>query len=97
MVIAIPAAIGLFSALHEAPKHKTKCGHRVCFNGHMHALLEEFCWLARNVSTWPTKIAEIIDYALLPTRGAFDDYKRCMDGIVAYPAAQNNTGLFGVT
>jgi hypothetical protein len=42
MATAIPAAIGLFSALQEALKHKTTGGHRVRLSHHVHAFLEDF-------------------------------------------------------
>jgi hypothetical protein len=39
IAIAIPADIGLFSALHESLNHKTKRGHRFCLTRHTHAFL----------------------------------------------------------
>jgi hypothetical protein len=57
---AIPAAIGLFSALQEALKHKTTGVHQVHLTRHTHAFLEDFRWLADDVTFHPTSISKIV-------------------------------------
>jgi hypothetical protein len=57
MATAIPASIGLFSALQEALKHKTTGGHLVRLTRHTHAFLEDFRWLADDVTSRPTSIS----------------------------------------
>jgi hypothetical protein len=52
--LAIPAAIGLLSALQEALK--TSDGNRVRLNYHTHAFLQDFHWLVEDVGSHLTVI-----------------------------------------
>jgi hypothetical protein len=58
MVLAIPAAIGLFSVLQEALKASD--GRRVRLTCHTHAFLEDFRWLVDDVGSRPTAIDELV-------------------------------------
>jgi hypothetical protein len=70
MALAIPAAIGLFSVLQEALKSSD--GSRVRLTQHMHAFLQDFRWLVKDVGARPTKIDELIPDANPSTRSACD-------------------------
>jgi hypothetical protein len=85
MVSVVSAVIGLFSALHKALTHNTKCVHRVHLTRHVHAFLEDFRWLARDILTRPTNITEIIPDVLPSTRGTCYASKQVMDGIQFVP------------
>jgi hypothetical protein len=88
MATVIPAAIGLFSVLQEALKHKTTGGHRVRLARHTHAFLEDFRWLADDVTSRPTIISEIVPDVDPLTRGACDASTLGMGGVHFVPTKQ---------
>jgi hypothetical protein len=81
MAIAIPPAIGLFSALQEAFRNKTPCGKWVHLTQHTQDFLSDVKWLAVDVASRPTKINDIIPDAQPSTRGAGDVSKQGMGGV----------------
>ena len=60
MAIAIPGARGLFSLLQEAFRHEEKGRNRLRLSRAVHEVLDDFRWMARDVSIRPTRIAEIV-------------------------------------
>jgi hypothetical protein len=85
MATAIPAAIGLFSALQEALQHKTTCGSGVRLTRHTRAFLEDFRWLSNDVTSRPTTISETVPDVNPSTRGAADASKKGMGGVHFVP------------
>jgi hypothetical protein len=83
MALAIPASIGLFSALQEALK--TSDGNRVRLNSHAHAFLQYFHWLVEDVGSRPTAIDEIVPDGIPSTQGACDDSKKGLGGVHFVP------------
>jgi hypothetical protein len=59
MALAIPGARGLFSTLQEAFRHPTE-GSRLKLNKGVHDFLEDFRWLARELSQCPTRLGELL-------------------------------------
>ena len=57
MLIAIPGGIGCISWLQETLK---TAGERVYLNQHFHDAIEDFRWLAEDISNRPTRIAEVV-------------------------------------
>ena len=84
MAIAIPGARGLFSLLQEALRHKEKHRPRIRLSADVHRVLEDFRWLAKDVASRPTRLAE-----LLPSRpriyGACDAAGTGMGGVFFVP------------
>ena len=60
MAISIPGANNLFSLLQEAFRHQDKDRPRIRLTQDVHVLLNDFRLLAQDVSSRPTRIAEII-------------------------------------
>ena len=60
MALAIPGGRGLFSTLQEAFQHPTTTGGRLKLGQPVHDFLNDFRWLARELTSRPTRIAEII-------------------------------------
>jgi hypothetical protein len=85
MATAIPAAIGLFSALQAALQHKTTCGSRVRLTRHTQAFLEDFRWLSNDVTSRPTTVSETVPDVKPSTRGAADASKKGMGGVHFVP------------
>jgi hypothetical protein len=59
MALAIPGVRGLFSTLQEAFRHPTE-GSRLKLNKGVHDFLEDFRWLARELSQRPTRLGELL-------------------------------------
>ena len=85
MSIAIPGARGLFSLLQEAFRHVEADRPRIRLTKAVHGFLDDFCWLANDVASRPTRIAELVpsNPALL---GACDAAGTGMGGIAFIPA-----------
>ena len=58
MTVAIAGSAGLFSHLQEALNLRT--GHRVAINKHVAAELDDWQWLADDIMSRPTSIAEVV-------------------------------------
>ena len=61
MSIALPGARNIFSAMQNALSKKS--GSRVALDKGVHHALDDFRWLHENISTRPTRIAELIPLA----------------------------------
>jgi hypothetical protein len=83
MLLAFPGARGLFSTLQEAFRHPTADG-RLKFSPALHDFLNNFRWLAHDLATRPTRIAELTP---LPesTLGACDATGLGMGGVHFVP------------
>lgn len=60
MSIALPGARGLFSLLQEAFRHKDLQRPRLRLTQAVHGVLQDFRWLAKDLSSRPTRIAELV-------------------------------------
>jgi hypothetical protein len=58
MVLAIPGGRGLFSTLQTGIKHSDR--HRVRIDSHVRAQLDDFEFLARDLHSRPTRLAELV-------------------------------------
>lgn len=63
MAIAIPGSRGLFSLLQEAFRHEEKQRPRLRLTKQVHAVLDDFRWLARDIANRPTRLAELVPTA----------------------------------
>eukprot|EP00536_Pseudo-nitzschia_multiseries_P018339 jgi/Psemu1/55134/gm1.55134_g len=66
MALAIPGAIGLFSILQEAFRHQEPGRQRLRLTKRVHSFLQDFQWLANDLSNTPTFIAELVPDPSLP-------------------------------
>ena len=85
MALAIPGARGLFSLLQEAFRHEESTRPRLRLTRAAHGFLNDFRWLAQDLSARPTRIAELI-----PTKpsvvGACDAAGTGMGGVFFVPS-----------
>ena len=88
MALAIPGARGLFSILQEAFRHPEAHRPRIRLNKATHVFLEDFRWLAREVASRPTRIAELVP-SLPSVYGACDAAGTGMGGVFFYPDKNN--------
>ncbi len=58
MALALPGSRNIFSTMQNALAHKT--GGRVALHKGVHDALEDFRWMHANISTRPTRIAELV-------------------------------------
>ena len=72
MSIAIPGCTGLFSILQEAFRHEDKTRNRIRLSSTLHGFLDDFRWLAQDLVSRPTRIAELIPDREPSTNGACD-------------------------
>lgn len=79
MAAVLPGARGLFSTMQEAFCYVDN-HHRVKLNRSVHDFLADFWWLANDVASRPTRIAEVIP-ADPVTRGACDASGDGMGGV----------------
>jgi hypothetical protein len=84
MVLAIPGARGLFSTLQQAFQ-EPESATRLRLHKHVHDFLDDFRWLARDLSTRPTRIAELIPASQPATLGACDASGSGMGGVHFVP------------
>ena len=85
MSIAIPGARGLFSVLQEAFRHVEKDRPRLRLTKQVHDFLADFKWLANDISSRPTRIAELIPDTPA-TLGAVDAAGEGMGGVHFIPS-----------
>ena len=60
MILALPGGVGCLSWLQETLKTANK---RVYLNQHFHDAIEDFKWLAEDISSRPTRLAEVVPEA----------------------------------
>ena len=94
MLLTLPGSIGLFSLLQEAFRHEDPT--RPCLNlsKGLHGFLDNFWWLAQDVATWPTRIAELIPDTVFATIGACDAAETGMGGIHFVSAPEGSINPF---
>jgi hypothetical protein len=85
MVLAVPGGRGLFSALHQVLKVRTEDGTRARLSMEVHAILQDFRSLARDLKNRPTRIAELIPANTPATIGAQDAAGTGMGGVHFVP------------
>jgi len=89
MAAAIPGARGLFSTLQEALRHPTDDNRRIRLSRPVHDFLDDFRWLASDLSRRPTKIAELVPDIFPATLGAVDAAKEGMGGVHFVPVGRD--------
>ena len=82
MSLALPGARNLFSALQKALSEKA--GARVALNKGVHHALNDFRWLLDNISSRPTRIAELVP--LSPSAEGHHDASGIGAGGVWFPS-----------
>ena len=85
MAIALPGATGLFSILQEAFRHEELDRPRIRLSKTVHAFLEDFRWLAKDLTSRPTRIADLVPDAIPATVGACDAAGAGMGGVHFVP------------
>jgi len=90
MVLAIPGARGLFSTLQTAFQLPLEHGTRLRLNANVHDFLDDFRWLAAELSSRPTRIAETIPTPP-STLGACDAAGAGMGGVFFVPTPDRAT------
>jgi hypothetical protein len=85
MSIALPGSRGLFSLMQEALRHQTK--NRIRLSSEVHAALDDFRWLAHDLSQRPTRLYEIVPQPSPELLGAQDASGLGMGG-VWFPATE---------
>jgi len=60
MILALPGGVGCLSWLQETLKTANK---RVYLNQHFHDAIEDFKWLAEDITSRPTRLAEVVPEA----------------------------------
>jgi hypothetical protein len=84
MSIALPGSRGLFSLMQEALRHQTK--KRIRLSREVHAALDDFRWLAQDISQRPTRLYELVPQPEPELLGAQDASGAGMGG-VWFPAS----------
>jgi hypothetical protein len=72
MVLAIQGGKSLFGILQEVMQHKCDHGTRLCLTQPVNRVLQDFIWLAEDLTRRPKRITEIIPKAKPDTLGAQD-------------------------
>jgi hypothetical protein len=85
MSIAIPGSRGLFSLLHEDPRHQEP-GARIRLLKGVHDCLDDFRWIANDLASRPTRLYEIVPQTHPELLGAQDACGFGMGG-VWFPAS----------
>ena len=85
MAMALPGANGLFSLLQEAFRHEEPGRNRLRLTAPLHGFLEDFRLLAADISSRPTRIAEVVPDVYPATLGACDAAGTGMGGIHFIP------------
>ena len=85
MSVAIQGCTGLFSILQEAFRHEDKTRNRLWLSPTLHGFLDDFWWLASDLVTRPTRIAELIPDRDPATNGACDAAASGMGGVHFVP------------
>jgi hypothetical protein len=60
MALALPGSRNMFSRLQTALSQSD--GNRISLKKGVHQALEDFCWLAKDISSRPTQIAELVPF-----------------------------------
>ena len=81
MALALPGARGLYSQMQEAHCHVK--GKSVTLSEDVNEALEDFHWLAEDVSNRPTRIYDLDP--LISTMDGYHDTSGCMCGGVVLP------------
>ncbi|VEU43031.1 unnamed protein product, partial [Pseudo-nitzschia multistriata] len=85
MAIALPGSVGLFSLLQEALRHQEQGRSRLRLTGALHSFLADFRWLAEDLASRPTRIAELVPDVWPATIGACDAAGSGMGGVHFIP------------
>ena len=85
MSIALPGCAGLFSVLQEAFHHEEKDRPRRRLSKTLHGFLDNFQWLAKDLTSRPTRIAELIPDQSPHTEGGCDAAGAGMGGLHFVP------------
>ena len=85
MSIALPGSVDLFLLLQEALRHKESMWSRLSLSKLLHGFLKDLRWLAKDVATQPTRIAELIPDPVPVTTGACDAAGTGMGGYTLRP------------
>ena len=85
MSVAIRGCTGLFSILQEAFRHEDKSRNRLRLSPTLHGFLDDFRWLATDLVSRPTRIAELIPDRDPATNGACDAAASGMGGVHFVP------------
>ena len=89
MFIALPVCAGLFFILQEAFWHEEAGCNRLHLSNTLHGFLNDFRWLARDLTSRPTRIAVLIPDEELWTEGACDAAGDGMGGIRFTPTTSD--------
>ena len=81
VVLALPCALGLFNNMQEALRHME--GKMVALNRCIHLALEDFRWIAEDLSKRPTRLYEL--GPLQPTLNGYQDVSGYMCGWEVLP------------
>ena len=82
MALALPGARNIFSAMQDALVLTSN--NRIALRKGVHQALEDFRWMADNISSRPTRLAELVPLA--PAVLGFHDASGAGAGGVAYPS-----------
>ena len=85
MSVAMGGCTGLFSILQEAFCHKDKSRNCLRLPPTLHGFLDDFRWLAMDLASRPTHIAELIPDQNPATNGACDAAAAGMGGVHFVP------------
>ena len=91
MSIALPGCAGLFSVLQEAFRHEEKDRPRLRLSKTLHGFLDDFRWLAKDLTSRPTRIAELIPDHFPRTEGGCDAAGAGMGGVHFVPTTSEAT------
>ena len=92
MTLAIPGARGLFSTLQEAFRHPEPTGNRLRLRRHVHDFLLDFQWMASDVGSRPTRMAELVP-SPPAVQGACDASGLGMGGVLFLHTPQGVTPI----
>jgi len=84
MALALPGARNIFSSMQNALSTQSK--HRIALGKGVHDALDDFRWMHTNISTRPTRIAELIP--LPPVAAGHHDALGKGAGGIWFPGAQ---------
>ena len=93
MSIALPGCKGLFSILQEAFRKEEKDRKRIRLSKTLHGFLDDFRWLAKDLASRPTRIAELIPDREPATNGACDAAAIGMGGVHFVPTENSEIPL----
>lgn len=93
MSVAIPGCKGLFSILQEAFRHEETERPRIRLSKTLHGFLDDFRWLAKDLASRPTRIAELIPDREPATNGACDAAGAGMGGVHFVPTTSSEIPL----